>query len=404
MIHSSYYKPRIYPWNSSGAPAEIDRLEELSGTTSLNRTRINEIGRDGTVGWQTSIPQVSLTLRQLEYGNLEFWNKITNNTATALTLNDFKTSKFDITGYKTDDDGTFLGTVWYPGQRVSGWSLNIGDPASLIERGFTFVGEDDIAFYSNNKYLIELESTATGAGHQIVIGSGGFSTYPDPVDDPDASGASQILRVLLVRSGTVTELVSGTDYTWNGTSNLMTFPYGTQNGDLFKVYYTASSYITGASPFTDNDADSAGLAAEVCSIYLQDSNYLYRLQSAAVDVSFDRQDLKEIGNSEIVQTGIRSKTVRITLGRILESYTIEEVLRGATTGYGKIDVRKYQDNLKLTIKIYDTKDKTNFLMGYSFTNLATTSQDAGVPTQDYVTKGTTLEGESATITSVEGSL
>ena len=405
MIHSSFYKPRIYPVGGTGASAEIDRLQDLSGSTNLSRTKINEIGRDGTVGWKKGIPQVSLTAKQLEYGSIEFWNKLTNTTAATITLNDFKTSTFDLAGYKTDDNGTFLGTVWYPKQRVSGFGINVGDPDALIERSFSFVGEDEIVFTDSNKYLIYLESTASGTGHQFVIGSGGFASYPDPVDDPDSSGSSQILRVVRVRSGTATELVSGTDYIWDGSTNLMTFPSGTLASDLFKVTYSASTYISGGDPFTNNDTDVAGISADSCSIYLETSNYMYRVQSLAIDVSFDRQDVKEVGNSEVVSRGIREKTVKITLGRILETYETERLLRGASSStYGKYDVRNFQDNLKLTVKIYSDKDKGTFLIGYSFTNLAPASTDTGIPTKDYVTRSIVLEGESATITSVEGSL
>ena len=403
MIHSSYYKPRVYPYNGSIAHAEIDRLQDLSGSTTLNRTKINEIGRDGTVGWNKGIPTVSLTLKQLEYGNLEFFNKITNDADTALTLNDFKTSAFDITGYKTDDDGTFLGTILYPKQRVSGFSLNIGDPDALIERGFTTVGEDNIIFSDNNKYFIELESSASGTGHQIVIGSGGFSTYPDPVALPDESGAKYFYRALRVRASVTTELTEGTDFTFDSGTGLITIPASAAS-DLFKFYYTATTYISGADPFTNNDSDLAGIKADCASIYLQTSNYVYRLQSIAVDVSFDRQDIKEIGNSNVVSRGVREKTVKITLGRILENYTIEQILRGATSGYGQYDVREFQDDIKLTIKIYSSNAKTTFKMGYSFTDLSPTNKDEGVPTKDYVTQGNTLEGESATITSIEGSL
>lgn len=404
MIHSSYYKPRVYPYNGNIAPAEIDRLQDLSGSTTLNRTKINEIGRDGVVGWNKGLPSVSLTLKQLEYGNLEFFNKVTNDDGTALDLNDFKTSAFDIAGYKTDDNGTFLGTILYPKQRISGFSLNIGDPDALIERGFTTVGEDNIVFTDNNKYLIELESTdASGAGHQIVIGSGGLSTYPDPVALPDESGAKYFIRALRVRSGVTTELTEGTDFTFTALTGLITIPLS-EASDLYKFYYTATTYISGADPFVNNDTDLAGIKADCVSIYLQTSNYVYRLQSVAIDVSFDRQDIKEIGNSEVVSRGVRDKTVKITLGRILEDNTIEQILRGVSAGYGQYDVREFQDNIKLTVKIYSSSKKTTFKMGYSFTNLSPTNKDEGVPTKDYVTQGNTLEGESATITSVEGSL
>lgn len=405
MIHSSYFKPKIFPYNGSDSPAEIDRLQELSGGTNLNRTKINEIGRDGIVGWKTSIPEVSLTLRQLEYGSLEFWNKITNTTATSITHADFKTSLFDIAGYKTDDDGTFLGTVWYPAFRTSGFGLNIGDPNASLERSFSFVGEDDITWTDNNKYVIYLERTATSTGTEfIVIGSGGYSTYPDPVADPDESGTKYFIRCLRYRGTTTTELIEGTDFTYSSGTTTITVP-STTSGDVLKFYYTATTYISGDTPFTENDSDLAQISADSVSIYLSTSDYVYRLQSVSLDVSFDRQDIKEIGNSDVVARGVRDTNVKITLGRILENYTVEQILRGAASStYGKYDVRKYQDDITLTIKIYSDDTKSTFKVGYQFTNLSPSSADAGVPTVDYVTKGTVLEGQELLITSSEGAL
>lgn len=406
MIHSSYLRPRIYPiGGASGDAAEIDRLQDLSGSVSLNREKINEIGRDGTVDWKAGIPQLSLTARQLEYGNMEFWRKITNKSdaTTGITLADFKTPTFHIAGYKTDDDGSFLGTVLYPSLRTSGFGLNIGDPEALIERNFSFVGEDEFLFSDNNKYVIELKSTASGAGHQIVIGSGGFADYPDPVALPDSSGSEYFIKAYRVRSGTATELVEGTDFTYNSGTGLIS-GLSSQASDIFKFYYTAGSYITNGTIFSNNDSDIGGHVADSVSIYLNVSNYVYKLQSVSIDVSFDRQDLKEIGNSEVVQRGVRENTVRVTLGRILETYTIEQILRGAASGYGQYSARKYQDDISLSIKIFNDKTKATFRLGYAFPNLSVTSSDLTVPTKDYVQRGTVLEGEEATISSLEATI
>lgn len=405
MIHSSFFRPRIYPVSGSADHAEIDRLQDLSGSATLNREKINEIGRDGTVDWKTGVPQISLSARQLEYGNMEFWRKLTGKSdgTTAITLADFKTPQFNIAGYKTDDDGSFLGTIWYPGLRTSGFGLNIGDPDALIERSFSMVGEDEFYLTDSNKYVIELKSTASGTGHQIVIGSGGFADYPDPVALPDSSGSEYFLAAYRDRSGTITKLVEGTDFTYNSGTTLIS-GLSSQASDKFIFYYTAGSYITGGSVFTNNDTNIGGHVADSVSIYLNVSNYVYRLQSVSIDVSFDRQDLKEIGNSEVVQRGVRENTVRITLGRILETYTLEQILRGAAAGYGQYSVRNYQDDISLAIKIYSNKTKSTFELGYAFPNLAVTSADISVPTKDYVQKGTTLEGEEMTLSSVEATI
>lgn len=410
MIHSSYFEPRIFPINGDTQPSEIDRLQEFSGSVTLNRTKINEIGRDGTVGFKSGIPEISLTLRQLEYGKMEFWNQITNSAAanTSVSLSDFDTATFDIAGFKTDDDGTFLGTVVYPGLRTSGFSFSIGDPDASTERSFSMVGEDEFAYQGSNKYYIFLyDDNATGSGHTIVIGTGDHANHPAPVDDPDASG-TYFVRGVRVRSGVTTELTEGTDFTYNsGTTTITCVGSVSANGDIFKFWYTAASYISGADPFTENDSDAAELSADKALIFLQTSTQVYRLQSVSVDVTFDRQDLKEIGNSEVVQRGVRESTVRITLGRKLEDWTIEEALRGVASDYGKIDVRQFTDSTNLIIKLYSsatTKTTSTFLLGYRFNNLSPISTEAGVPTKDYIDRGTVLEGEAALITSSHATL
>lgn len=408
-VHSSFYRPRIYPHNGGAiGSAEIDRAQELTGTTSLNREKINEIGRDGTVGFKVGIPEVSLTLRQLEYGSIEIFNMLTNQASSNndISQTDFDTSLFSLAGYETNNDGVFLGTIWYPSMRTSGFSLNIGDPDALIERSFTFVGEDEIAWTDDNKYVIFHEDeTASGASHTLEFGTSGLANYPDPISDPSSSGATFFIKMLRYRGTTTTELTEGTDFTYDDGTDIITFVGSVSaSGDVFKFWYTAGSYITAGTPFTDNDSDSAGISADSCTILLQTSNTLTRLQSVAVDVSFDRQDVKEVGNSEIVSRGIRERTVTVTLGRLLETYTLEQLLGGHVSGYGKYDARTYQDSNSIIVKIYSDNTKDTFVMGYKFTSLAPTAQDAGVPTKDFITKGMTMEGEEFFFTDQEGNL
>jgi len=400
LIHSSYFRPKINPVKSDENPTEIDRLQDFTGTITLNRTKIEEIGREGIVDWRKTSPEVTLTLRQLEYGSLEMYNQLANKSlsSTKVELSEFKNSMVDIAGYKTDDDGNFVSTIWYPKFRVSGISLAIGDPDALLERTFTLVGEDEITLKNDNKYLI-FKKTNPGTGQDQTI------TISDPtvVADPDNSGA-YLFRVGRIRNGTYTELTHGTDWSCDGTD--LTINGQSYSSDVIKYVYSASSYISGEEPFVANDSDAAGLTADSCSIYLIDtSNYIYKLQSVGVDITFDRFDTKEIGNKEVVARGIRDTTVRITLGRILHQWTLEEILRGvAGLDFGKIDIRKFQDELTLLIKIYTDNTKNSFAIGYKFTGLAPVGLDAGVPLNDYVTRGVSLEGELGSIVTDESLL
>lgn len=404
-IHTSNYKPVLFPVNGDNVKSNIDRLQDLSFSVATNRDKIKEIGRSGAVGYKKNIPTISGNLRQLEYGSMAFWNQLANKASsnTSIDLDDFKTSMVDIIGYETDDDDNFIASVWYPKLRVSGFNLNIGDPMANAERSFTLAGEDEITWQNNNKYVITfVHSSSTTGAESIVIGSGALSSYPDPVQDPDDTG-TYILRIVRVRSGVSTELVVGTDFTY--TSGTKTIAVTSVSGDKYKVIYTAATYITGVEPFTANDSDLVCLPAENCSIYLATSTYIHELQSVAIDVSFERSDLKEIGNSEVVSRGIKSKTVNVTLGRTLANYTIDEILRGkAGASWGKIDPREFADDIKLIVKMFDSKDKTNFLLGYSIDNLATSSLDASAPLDDYNQRSTQLTGEEMVITDSESSL
>ena len=400
MIHTSYWRPRVYPYLKDVAPTQIDRLQDLTAASTLNREKIREIGRDGIVDWRKRIPSTRLTLRQFEYGDIEFWRKLANvtNATNSITLGDFKTSMVDIVGYKTDDDGTFLGSVWYPKFRVAGWGLNIGDPQASIERTFDLIGEDENLLEYNNKYFIYKKFDASGGSPEE------FSvTDPVPSADPDNSGQYlfRVLRVNISDNSTdeltyTTDTPTGDEYAFSAPSTL-TVP--TSAGDVIKVYYSASSYISGQEVFTNNDIDAGTLLAEAASIYIYQAsnNYVYKLQSVGVDVTFDRTDYYEIGNRDVQQRGVREKTVRITLGRILEAYTIEEVLRGVDSTFGRISTREYRNDLILRVKLYGNYLKNTFNIGYRFADLSPTDLGHGVPLNDYSTRNVTLQGEDCTI-------
>ena len=406
MIHTSDVKPTVFPHGGTGTRAEIDRLQDLSASISLNRTKIKEIGTDDVVGWKSSLPSVSLTLRQLEYGNIEFWNKLGNqaDSSTLVDFDDMKTAFCDIAAYKTEEStGNFLSTVLYPKVRTSGFSISIGDPDASLERNFTLVGEDEFTYQGDNQYVIYVEKTVESgeAGTvSLVMGAGDYANYPDPVDDPDNSATYEI-RVTRVRSGTATDLVNGTDFTY--TSGTKTWAIGScLTDDIIRIWYTATTYIVGSTPFTSNTSDEAEISADSCSIYLATTNYVYRLQSATIDVSYDRADYKEIGNKEVVLRGAKEITATVTLGRFLEAYTVEEVLRGVTTDYGKIDIREFPTTgSNLIIKVYSDNTKSTFKLGYRVTGLNVTSFDKSTPVDDYETQNVVTEGTGGQISSVE---
>ncbi|KKK63624.1 hypothetical protein LCGC14_2992400, partial [marine sediment metagenome] len=212
----------------------------------------------------------------------------------------------------------------------------------IIERGIDFVGEKARILQGDNKYLIYKKHTAgSGSDDDIDL------TAKAPTEDPDTTD-KYMFRVLRFRGTTTTELVETTDWTYtDGTKILHIVSILTD--DIIKVYYTSSTAPD--VQFTPNTTDPVAILADSVDIYVyipgsgkpSSSDYMYRVQSATIDVSFDREDVKEVGNREVVSRGIRDKTVSVTLGRLLEEFTMEEVLRGVAPGYGIIDVEEFSD-------------------------------------------------------------
>jgi len=405
LIHSSYYRPRVYGLNNDITPAQIDRVQDLTASLTLNREKIREVGRDGIVDWIKRTPTSRVSIRQLEHGNIAFWRQLTNQPnkgadgQTAIDIaNDFKTSAVDICGYKTDDDGNFTATVWYPKLRTAGWGLNIGDPQAIVERTFELAGEDEIILEDNNKYFLFKRFVASGGTPENFV-----VTDPRPSGDPDNSG-KYLFRVVRVRSGVTTELTyaaTGTDsYTFVADDDFEV--NASIAGDIYKVYYSASSYDVGENIFTNNDTDVGALEADSATIELYTTTQVTRLQSIAIDVAYDRYDIYEIGTEDVVARGIRDKTVRITLGRVISTNSLEQALRGVGPTYGKLSPRLYADDITLKVKLYSSSAKTSFAIGYKFTNLSPTGLDAGTPLSDYITRGATLEGEEGIISTDSG--
>ena len=395
QVHSSYFKPMIFPYNGDIAPANIDRAQTIDPSAATNWEKVEEIGREGIVGHLKKIPTIGYRLTQYEYGTLEFWRKITNKSdaTTSLTLADFKTSAFDIVAYLTDDDSTVVGSLVYPELRTAGFSIGIGDPDSIIERNFDFVGEQCLMYQGDNKYYQYQSETIVGSGTDEVITLDYTATI-----DPDTDDYMQ--RVLRVQGGVTTEITSFVD-----TSTTVTIPVVTA-GDVIKLYYTSTSAYP--SIFPVNDTDASGILADSADVYLyipasdspSSSDRVYRLQSATLDVRFDREDVKEIGNRKVVKRGVRDKTVTVTLGRILNDWTIEEVLRGEGEDYGIINVDKMTDSATLILRIFSDSTHNTFLYGFTATGLAPRDIRPGAAVNEYVKAEDVMEGEDLTITSV----
>lgn len=401
MVRYVEDKVRMIPVLGTGTWKQLDRVQSIDKTGTINKLKVEELGRDGVVEYVDQPPSVTYRLNQFEYGDIEIFRTLGNqaDSETSVDLNDFKVSTFDICSYLTDDDATFVGTVWIPKLRLTGFSINIGSPTGLIERNFDFIGEDWITWQGNNKYLIYKEETVESGEFESGDTMHITVSEPSAVQDPD--DLVYILRVVRVRSGTSTELVAGTDYSYSAPTLVVE---NCEVGDLIKYWYTAGSYITAETPFTNNDSDLPAIHANSASITLETGNYLYRLQNVAIDARLERFDVFEIGNDEVVTRGVRTKTVTITLDRNLEDFVFEEILAGQATGYGKLDIRKFSDKFTLRVKLYSSSAKTLFKIGFKAIDLAPSEIRRGSSVGNYTTFGNTLTGQDLTISNLEATI
>lgn len=405
MIHAKLCQPRIFPENGSRTPEQIDRAQNIGGDLALTQEKLYEIGRDGKLGVRKQTPTLSYPMTQFEYGSMSFWYALANVSDPAsagednyIDLDDIKSTTFDITAYLTDDDNTFVGTIWFPKLRVNGFSLNIGDPDAIVMREFDLVGEDFKILKA--KYFAYETATCVGDGTKSVV--------LDPAPVQWASG-DYVFKVIRVRSGVATELLEDTssaydDNTWRwdaGTSSVIVQDCLT--GDVIKVFYPASTAYT--TLWTDNDSDPDALFANCCEIYLKagSSTRIHKLQSVGIDVSFDRTDYKEIGSEDVVQRGVGSRTVTVNLDRYNEGFSLETILAD-DTAYPYINPRDFVDDIQLMVKIYTDSTHTTFSMGYLIQNLSPTGLSTTQDVEAYNKATNTLESDNIKISDDESEI
>jgi len=388
MIHSKMVKPRAFPWNSARAPEQINRLQEITGDLTLNRDKMYEIGRVGLLGYRQRTPAFAGRFRQYENGDMAFWYDLANVVTPtggdphSINLDSIKTTYTDISAYLTDDNGTFTGTIWFPKLRVSSFTLNIADPDAILERSINLVGEDYKILDGN--YFAYKTQVVSAPGEEVIDLTG--------LAPVEFASDQYIFRVLRIRAGIVSDLVKDStgvlanSWSYNIAGKLVIVK-DCLASDRIKVYYeSATAYTT---VWTNDDVNEKALLAEYCEIFIKfgTGTRVYRLQTVGIDVAFERADYKEIGNSEIVQTGVKNATTKIALNRFTEGFSLEDILAGDTT-YPYIDPSNFKQTIQLMVKVYKEKEHTNFKIGYLMNNISPTAIGTSQATEDY-NKGTT---------------
>jgi hypothetical protein len=405
--HAKANKPRLYPYNGDVAPADLDRVQSFAGNGNQPFEMLYEWGREDKMAVDFDILESSVSCSQLEYGTMETYLKLANLASTplgGLDLNDFTSSKVDIiTVGKDDYEGNLEQTLWLPKLSLTSLTVNIADAEARLERSFELSGDALRRLRGNNKYFIykrsEVASGYADDPYDIILND------PAPVVNPNYAGR-YIERVVRVRSGVTTELVLTDDYTWtNGTTTLQILEANT--GDVYKIYYSASSWGTAGDPTSLNDADDYFIDADSVTVTLQSGSgtevELDILTTLNIVATLNRIEEAVIGTTEKVINEIESKVTTVTLGGRAKNSTIEEILMGqAGNNWGILDAQLYKDDIKLRVKVYEDETKSTFKIGYKVTGLfmTSTTQDEG-NANEFLNKNVTLQSDNLVISDSE---
>lgn len=402
LIHSQAgYMPKILPREGPVIEANINRAQDLTPNTTPEYQEVNELGRGTPVDSVAMGIDSGGSLTQLEHGSMSIFCHLANkplNTET-IDISDFDASAFGVQAYLKDTDGDSVGSVYYPGQRLESFSVNVPSPEDFIDRSFSFVGDETLLLSGDNKYLIPLMKVVESGEEgelDLTFGVGELENYPVPVENTREPG-QYVLSAVRIRNNVTDDLgdnLSASVYEYNdGTITI----HDAEVGDRYKFYVTASEYITGVEPWVPNDTDVAAIAGHSVVVYFGTDTRLYRLQDVNFDVSLSRADYKEIGNHLTVERATDERTVTVTLGRILKDYDLENLLVDGTGGI--VDLNDLSTDFTLTVVVYDSHRHNNFKMAYQARGLHCSGMEpASASVEQIVNAGNTFEGSQLIIT------
>lgn len=405
--HASAVKPLTIPVNSDVSRDNMDRVQSISGGVSQPSEDVFELGRLDKVCTDEGILDSTLSITQLEYGTVDDFLQFAGLSAepgAGLTLANFNTALTDLQQPgKTEFGGTVEQTLWLQKLSIDSINLDIADPEAKIERTFELSGDKYKMLRKANKYLIFTEDDAgTGVSGNYVIDI----SDPAPVEDPNNTGV-YVLQLYRIRSGVATELVLGTDYTFNQPTNEITIIAATAF-DNYRIWYSAGSYGSAGDPTELNDVDDCFLKADSVTVLIDDGVHaaveLDLLTSLSIAATLNRIDEGVLGNDEKILRDVETTEVALSLdGRIKDS-TIEEVLMGeAGQDHGIIDYDLFGE-VSVVLKIYEDSTKSTFKMGYKMEGLTFSDESRDFDANAFGTKPISLSGTNLLITASEGNL
>ncbi len=406
ILHSRAISPFFIP-NKGGSPDDLHGLTDVGDDPSVASEDVNVIGKKVKCGTDTETPEITIPLTQLERGEMDSYLTLANldaEPAGGLDLVDFNSSLVDTVYYLKDEfDGALIASMWSPKCAVNSLTLNIDDPEARITRDIELGSDDRRVLLGDNKYLIHVEDTAgSGVSGAYVIDI----SDPVPIVDPNNPGIF-VLRLDRTRAGLTDTLALTTDYTFNDPTDEITV-LSAQAGDVYNVYYSASSFGSAGDPTSVDNDSICFLKAENVTVLISDGVTeleMDRLSSLTLTATLNRIDESVIGNSERILREISDTPVTVDLSGRVKNWNGEKAFMQQLADTNIISsVQLFQDTVKVTVKIYDNASKDNFLIGYAVDNLSYTDGSFSATANEFSTLDISAQSDDVLITATEGNL
>lgn len=404
--HGSAVKPILLSMLNDVSPGNLDRCQTFVPSTSQPEEKLYELGRRLSMATDKQTLEATLTITQLEYGEIDSFLQLAGLSAEpagGVDLDDFDDARTDF--YLPGKDaygGTLEQTLWLEKMSLDSFELAINAEERLV-RTFGLSGDFcKIARYGN-KYLIFKTADApsgTSGSYAIVLSD------PAPAVDPNNAGV-YILKVVRIRAGVATELDLTTDYTWtNGTTTLTILAALAQ--DHFRIWYTAASYGSAGDPAVLNDVDDYYLGAENVTVTLDDGTHtpveLDRLSALSIAATLNRTSVGAIGTAEKIFRDVESYEVAIRCDGYVKNSTIQEVLMlQSGQSWPLIDYTLFGE-VDIVVKVYEDATKSTFVIGFKCTGCTFADDSPNYEANTNSAEGISLSSDNMKVTTTEGDL
>ena len=390
--------------NKNGDEDDLHGITDVGFEVSQGTEDVYIVGQADKCGTEKDIPEGTTPCTQLERGEIQSFLHLANLNAEpsgGLQLTDFSSARTDIFGYVREDErGTIEATVWMPDTAIDSFSLSV-DADSRLVRTFSFINENKRVMAGANKYGIHKVFTAgSGVSGSFVMDV----SDPAPVVNPHVSGEF-ILRIDRTRSGTLTTDISTWSYDDGAEEITVTDALA---DDVYNVYYSAGSFGTGGDPTTVDSDPQCFLKAEYVTVLISDGTTeveLDNITSISFDASISRLNEATVGTTTKIKDIDETPVTISVSGRAKSDFSVEKAFMGTLNSSDLLsDVNSFTENVRVTIKIYDSAAKTTFLLGYQIDNLAFNDDSFAVAANEFATIDLNASTTNVLMTATEGNL